>query len=53
MDKDLQANLVSASALGAYLMNIETILTVLVLATALIFNIYRIYQMHRKIKDNE
>ena len=52
MDKDIQANLVSASAIGAYLMNYETILTILVLATALVLNLYRIWKLHTEDKKD-
>ncbi len=53
MDRDLQANLVSVSAIGAYLMKFETVLTLLVLVTALVLNLYRIWQVHKKIKSDD
>jgi len=54
IDKDsVEANLVNASALGLGMMSIDKVLTVLVLGTALIYNILKIYSWYKNHKDGK
>jgi hypothetical protein len=46
--EDLLANTISFGAIGAYLMQVEVFLTVMVLLTALILNVFRIIKMVKK-----
>lgn len=49
MDKDtIEANVVNAGALGVGMMSIDQILTVLVLGTALIYNVLKITTWYKK-----
>ena len=56
VDKDtIEANVVNASALGLGMMSFNQILTVLVLGTALIYNVLKIYSWYKnhKAKDGK
>lgn len=46
--EDLLANTISFGAIGAYLMNIEVFLTVMVLLTAFVLNVFRIIKMTKR-----
>lgn len=49
IDKDsVEANLVNAGALGVGMMSIDKFLTVLVLGTALIYNVLKIISWYKK-----
>ena len=48
MDKDTVANMTTIAASGVSLVSTETILTILVLCTALLLNVVRIYSHLRK-----
>lgn len=48
MDKDTIANVGTIAASGISLMNTETLLTIIVLASALILNLVRIWSYVRK-----
>ena len=53
MDKDtIEANLVNASALGLGMMSLDKILTILVLGTALIYNVMKIISWYKKHKQD-
>ena len=53
IDKDsVEANLVNASALGLGMMSIDKVLTVLVLGTALIYNVLKIITWVKKHKQD-
>lgn len=51
MNKDLLANTISFGAIGAYLMEIEVFLTILVLLTSVFLNVYRIIKLKNKEED--
>ena len=54
IDKDtVEANLVNASALGLGMMSLDRILTLLVLGTALIYNVLKIYSWYKNRKDGK
>lgn len=54
IDKDsVEANLVNASALGLGMMSLDKVLTILVLGTALIYNVLKIYTWFKKHKNGE
>lgn len=54
VDKDtIEANVVNASALGLGMMSFNQILTVLVLGTALIYNVLKIYSWYKNRKDGK
>ena len=54
IDKDsVEANLVNASALGVGMISIDKVLTVLVLGTALIYNVLKIYSWYKNRKDGK
>jgi len=48
MEKDTLANLTSFGALGAYMANIESILAIVALVTAIVLNLVR---MRNALKD--
>ena len=54
IDKDsVEANLVNASALGLGMMSIDKVLTILVLGTALIYNVLKIYSWYKNHKNGK
>ena len=54
VDKDtIEANVVNASALGLGMMSLDRILTLLVLGTALIYNVLKIYSWYKNRKDGK
>jgi hypothetical protein len=54
IDKDtVEANLVNVSALGLGMMSLDRILTLLVLGTALIYNVLKIYSWYKNRKDGK
>jgi hypothetical protein len=54
IDKDtVEANLVNASALGLGMMSLDRVLTLLVLGTALIYNVLKIYSWYKNRKDGK
>jgi len=51
IDKDtIQTNVINASALSVGMMSIDEVLTILVLGTALIYNVLKIYSWYRNQK---
>ena len=53
MDKDtIEANLVNASALGMGMLSLDKVLTILVLGTALVYNVLKIYSWYKKHKQD-
>jgi len=54
IDKDsVEANLVNAGALGLGMMSIDKVLTILVLGTALIYNVLKIYSWYKNHKNGK
>ena len=54
MNKEtVELNLVNASALGIGMMPLDKVLTLLVLGTALIYNILKIYSWYKSRKDGK
>jgi hypothetical protein len=54
IDKDtVEANLVNVSALGVGMMSLDKVLTLLVLGTALIYNVLKIYSWYKNHKDGK
>ena len=54
IDKDtVEANLVNVSALGLGMMSLDRVLTLLVLGTALIYNVLKIYSWYKNRKDGK
>jgi len=54
IDKDsVEANLVNAGALGLGMISIDKVLTVLVLGTALIYNVLKIYSWYKNHKNGK
>lgn len=52
MDKDTIANMTTIAASGFTLMNTEVVLTIVVLTSALVLNLVRIYSHLKKEKQN-
>jgi hypothetical protein len=54
IDKDtVEANLVNVSALGVGMMSLDKVLTLLVLGTALIYNVLKIYSWYKNHKNGK
>jgi len=54
IDKDsVEANLVNAGALGLGMISIDKVLTILVLGTALIYNVLKIYSWYKNHKNGK
>jgi hypothetical protein len=54
MNKEtVELNLVNASALGIGMMPLDKVLTLLVLGTALIYNVLKIYSWYKNRKDGK
>jgi hypothetical protein len=54
IDKDtVEANLVNVSALGVGMMSLDKVLTLLVLGTALIYNVLKIISWFKNRKDGK
>jgi len=54
IDKDtVEANLVNVSALGVGMMSLDKVLTLLVLGTALIYNVLKIYSWYKNNKNGK
>jgi hypothetical protein len=54
IDKDtVEANLVNVSALGVGMMSLDKVLTILVLGTALIYNVLKIYSWYKNHKNGK
>jgi hypothetical protein len=52
IDKDtVEANLVNVGALGVGMMSLDKFLTLLVLGTALIYNVLKIYSWYKNHKE--
>jgi len=54
MNKEtVELNLVNASALGIGMMPLDKVLTLLVLGTALLYNVLKIYSWYKNRKDGK